>query len=48
LICEEAYSLVLDATTFRYLILIIAQEGLHLHLMDDVTTYFYDSLENDI
>jgi len=39
---------VLDATTFRYLISLVAQEGLNLHLMDVVTAYLYDSLENDI
>ena len=48
LICEETYPLVLDATTFRYLIILVAQEGLHLHLIDNVMTYLYDSLENDI
>jgi len=48
LIYEETYSLVLDATTFRYLIILVAQEGSYLHLMDDVTTYLYKSLENDI
>ena len=48
IICEETYSLVLDATTFRYLTMLVEQEGLHLHLMNDVTTYLYDSLDNDI
>jgi len=38
----------LDATTFRYLIILVEQEGLHLHLMDDVTTYLYNYLDNDI
>jgi len=38
----------LDATTFRYLISLVAQEGLNLHLMDVVTAYLYGSLENDI
>ena len=47
-ICEKTYSLVLDATTLQYLIIIVAQQGLHLHLIDDVTTCLYDSLENDI
>jgi len=45
---EETYSPVLDATTFRYLISLVAQEGLNLHLMDVVTAYLYGSLENDI
>ena len=48
LICEETYPLVLDAIMFRYLIILVAQEGLHLHLIDNVMTYLYDSLENDI
>jgi len=30
------------------LIILVAQQGLHLHLMDDVTTYLYDYLKNDI
>ena len=38
----------MDATTFRYLIILVEQEGLHLHLMDDVTTYLYNYLDNDI
>ena len=45
---EETYSLVLDATTFRYLISLVAQESLNFHLMDVVTTYLYGSLENVI
>jgi len=48
LICEKTYFLVLDATTLQYLIILIAQQGLHLHLMDDVTTYLYGSVENHI
>jgi len=48
LICENTYSLVLDATTLQYLIILVAQQSLHLHLMDDVTTYLYDSLDNHI
>ena len=47
IVFEETYSLVLDAT-FRYLISLVAQKGLNLHLMDVVTAYLYDSLENDI
>jgi len=38
----------LDTTIFRYLIILVAQEGLHLYLMDDAIVYLYDSLENDI
>ena len=48
MICEKTYSMVLNATTLQYLIILVAQQGLHLHLMDDVTTYLYGSLENDI
>jgi len=43
LICEKTYSLVLDATTLQYSIILVAQQGLHLHLIDDVTTYSYGS-----
>ena len=39
--------MVLDATTLQYLIFLVSQQGLHLHVMDNVTTYLYDSLEND-
>jgi len=38
----------LDATTLQYLIILVAQQGLHLHIMNDVTTYLYSSLENGI
>ena len=48
LICEKTYSLVLDATTLQYSIILVGQQGLHLHLMDDVTTYLYGSFENHI
>jgi len=48
LISKKKYSLELDATTLQYLIILVAQQGLYLHLMDDVTTYLYGSLENDI
>jgi len=30
------------------MIILVAQEGLHLHLTNDVTTYLYDYLDNDI
>jgi len=39
LIYEKTYSLVLDATTLQYLIILVRQQGLHLHQMNDVTTY---------
>jgi len=48
LICEKTYSLVLDATTLQYSIILVAQQDLHLHLMDDVTTYSYGSFKNHI
>ena len=48
LIYEETYSIILDVITFRYLIILVAQEGLHLYIIDDVITYLYYSLENDI
>ena len=48
LIYEKTYSLILDAITLKYLIIIVAQQCFHLHLMNDVTTYLYSSLENHI
>jgi len=48
LIYEKTYYVVLDTTTLQYLIILIAQQGLHLYLMNDVTTYLYGSLENHI
>ena len=39
LICEKTHSLVLDATTLQYSIILVAQQDLHLYLMDDVITY---------
>ena len=44
---KKTYSLVLNATTLQYSIILVAQQGLHLHLMDDVTTYLYGSFENE-
>jgi len=32
----------------QYLIILVAQQSLYLHLMDDVTTYLYSSFENHI
>jgi len=37
-----------DAYTFRYLISLVAHEGLKLHMMDVVTAYLYGSLDSDI
>jgi len=48
MICEKTYSLVLDAKILQYSIILVAQQDLHLRLMDDVTTYSYGSFENHI
>ena len=48
LLVKKTCSLVLDATTLKYSIILVAQQGLHLHLMDDVTTYSYGFFENHI
>ena len=45
---NESYSPVVDATAFRYLISLKANEGLNLHMMDVFTTYLYGSLDSDI
>ncbi|KAI3692362.1 hypothetical protein L6452_32176 [Arctium lappa] len=45
---EETYSPVVDATTFRYLISMVVQEGIDMRLMDVVTAYLYGSLDTDI
>ena len=45
---KKTYALVLDETTLQYSIILIVQQGLHLHLMDDVTTYSYGFFENHI
>lgn len=45
---NETYSPVVYANNFRYLISLIANEWLNLHMMDVVTTYLYGSLDSDI
>ena len=45
---EETYSLVVDATTFRFLISLAVCEKLEIRLMDVITAYLYGSLDNDI
>ena len=45
---EKTYSPIMDAITFRFLISLIVSEGLDMHLMDVITTYFYVSIDNDI
>jgi len=43
---DETFTL--DATMLQYLIILVAQQSLHLHLLDDVTAYLYGSLQNHI
>ncbi|KAJ9548209.1 hypothetical protein OSB04_020752 [Centaurea solstitialis] len=45
---EETYSPMVDATTFRYLISLVIQEGIDMRLIDVVTAYLYGSLDTDI
>src|SRR5690606_37184236 len=45
---EETYSLVVDATTFRFLISLAIRENLNMRIMDVVTAYLYGPLDNDI
>ena len=45
---EETYSPVIDAITFRYLIILVVHENLEIHLIVVVTTYLYGSLDNEI
>ncbi|KAJ0897438.1 putative RNA-directed DNA polymerase [Helianthus annuus] len=45
---EETYSPVVDVITLRFLIGLTISEGLHMRLMDVVTAYLYETLENDI
>ena len=45
---EEAYAPVMDAITFRFFISLVAKENLDMRLMDVVTAYLYESLDNDI
>ena len=45
---EETFSPVMDAITFRFLINLVVLEGLDMHLMNFITTYLYESMDNDI
>ena len=45
---KETYSPVMDAITFRFLIILAVFEGLDMRLMDVITTYLYGSIDNDI
>ena len=38
----------MDITIFRYLICLVVSEGLDLCLMDVVTPYLHESLDNDL
>ena len=45
---EETYSLVMDTTTFRYLISLKVFQNLEMRLIDIVTAYLYGDLDTDI
>lgn len=45
---EETYSLIIDATTFRYLISLAISESLDIHLINVVTMYLYGIIDIDI
>ena len=45
---KETYSPIMDIITFRFLISLAVFEGLDMHLMDVITTYLYESIDNDI
>jgi hypothetical protein len=45
---DETYSPVMSGITFRYIISLVAQKGLSMHLMDVVTGYLYGSLDSYI
>ena len=44
----ETYSLVMDATIFRYLIYLAVSEGLDMRLLDVVTTYLYGYIDTNV
>ena len=45
---EETFSPIMDAITFRFLINLVVLEGLDMRLMNVITTYLYESMDNDI
>ena len=45
---EETYSPAMDAITFRFLISLAVSEELDMRLMDVITAYLYESIDNDI
>ena len=45
---KEMYSPIMDINTFQFLISLMILEGMNMCLMDIVTTYLYESIDNDI
>ena len=45
---KEMYSLVMDATTFCYLIYLAVSEELDMRLMNVVTAYLYGSIDTNV
>ena len=45
---EETYSPVMNAITCRFLISLVVSKGLDMCLMDVITVYLYESMNNDI
>ena len=45
---EETYSPVMNAITCRFLISLVVSKGLDMRLMDVITVYLYESMNNDI
>ena len=45
---EETFSPVMDAITYNFLISLVVPEGLDMRLMNVITTYLYESMDNDI
>ena len=45
---KETYSLIMDATTFCYLIYLAVFEGLDMRLMDVVTAYLYGYIDTNV
>ena len=45
---EETFSPIMDAITYHFLISLVVLEGLDMHLMNVITTYLYESMDNDI
>ena len=45
---EETYSPIINAITFHFLISLAVSKGLDMCLMDVITVYLYESIDNDI